>query len=568
MNKRAFFFSPILEERRHLVKAKTSKKPAGSKKAKSTTNQALTVAPKTPLRKIWLSKFLDPDWLEGIREMRMSVEAEKELPGNKTAEIELMEAGMRKSPEQMEEMEKGGELVFGSGGGRFGQYGALQTDVVRSEFGIVPDRGLTKIGAALRRAKRDKGSMSELPRMLEKLGEVVRLENVVRDGIRILNYLHHGINRRRVSKIDDGTLEEYLEELCTSKNGQPARFTHERAIANLRKIVKASVDNKHNSVFELAYIKDCLVCRDGPQDARRVVGNLLCSLYQGEVDYWDAIALCKKAKKHPIPFAQKKRDANGRVLKDDQGRDDYEEEPFMVNAVFVETDNLQIPRASHNKEEVGDIGIVIVMNSRGNLGIYIDNRLPKEINDDVNLIALWKMIQSLELMEQGVRGENIDWDSLPKLQAHPDVAEYWRFVPKHRQILNGIKQGDVPKSLIERTDRFLDALEHAFHLFYIPNWKKNHGIPHVSKGRKPAQNQPTSGAKPTVDSKPKTGAKTSVDSKTPKVKRPKAKIKAKKSTGTKVPADPVPEKTSQAGNDLASALEAAENAKKNAANKK
>lgn len=427
------------------------------------TNQALTIAP-YPVKKVWLPKFLRLDAIEALRRARSFKNGDERFPGLKTATLELTE-GMAHQPESY--FQKRHELVIGTGNGRFGKFGECATEAMTEFLGIEEDRPLKRITAAVRKTVEDAGSRTELPAIIRIMHRVISLHAVADYTIAVMHYVHHGIIHRRVKKSDDGTLLTFFEEMC---KGKSPSFTDVRACASLRERILKSVERKNNSILELAAITDCLICEEGPREGKKIVQNLLKGLYQDEVLYWEAVDLCKAAQRHIVKTKT----------------DGKEEE---TKTIFVQTDNPLIPHASRNKE-VGEIGVTVVQNAAGNMAIYVDQKLP------VNLAALWRMIQTLELLKLGWKPREIPWESLKAVEGHEAVQDKWKFIFRKRKIMNGFSQGDVPATSIPG-EALLYAIQHAFHPAFIPKWQREHEVTITRKDRNVAQPAPE--AKPAAD---------------------------------------------------------------------
>ena len=433
--------------------------------AEPNTNQALTLAP-YPVKKVWLPKFLRLDAIDALRRARSFKNGDERFPGLKTAILELTE-GMAHQPESY--FQKRQELVIGTGGGRFGKFGECATEAMTEFLGIEEDRPLKRITAAVRKTVEDEGSRTELPAIIKIMHRVINRHAVADYVIIVMHYVHDGIIHRRVKKSDDGTLLTFLEEMCKGKS--PA-FTNARACGSLRERIQKSVERKNNSILELSAITDCLICEEGPKEGKKIVQNLLRGLYQDELFYWEAVDLCKGAKRHTVKYKV----------------DGKESE---MSAVFIQTDNPLIPHASRNKE-VGEIGVAVVQNTAGNLALYVDQKLP------VNLVALWRMIQTLELLKLGWSPRQIPWEALKAVEGHEAVQDKWRYVFRKKKIMNGFSQGDVPATTISG-DTFLYAIQHAFHPAFVPKWQRENGITITRKDRNGAQPAPE--VKPAADAK-------------------------------------------------------------------
>lgn len=435
--------------------------------------QAITISP-YPTKKVWLPKFLKLDAIEALRRARSFKQGDERFPGIKTAVLELSEGISKQTQEYFAKRQ---ELVIGTGGGQFGKYGECWTERMNEALGINEDRPLKRITAAVRKTVEDEGSRTELPAIIKILHRVINRHAVANYVITIMHYVHHGLIHRRVKKMDDGTLDSFFEEMCA---GQSPAFTDTRACASLRTRIQKSVERKNNSILELSAITDCLICEEGPKEGKKIVQNLLKGLYQDEVLYWQAVDICKSALRHTV---KTKTDGKEGEMK----------------AIFVQTDNPLIPHASRNKE-VGEIGIVVVQNAARNLAIYIDQKLP------VNLVALWRMIQSLELLNLEWKPEEIPWEILKAVEGHEEVQVKWRYILRKRKIMNGFSQEDVPASTISR-EELLYAIQHAFHPAFIPKWQREHSITITTKKAAKAApvvvadvaTQPTPEAKPATE---------------------------------------------------------------------
>ena len=459
-----------------------------------------------------LAKVTGPN-LEIIRRLKNTESGEAHFIGVKKAKVVLTE-GTSRQPEKY--FLDRGELALSLLGGP-DKSPVLD---ISERIGLVEDLQLRQVRGAVTGKSQSRTEFNTLVPILARAAlhapDPKAIGLVIQQGIKLLDLLHDRLIHRPKVHSSTPTLKQFSDLFIQSVKSRPVelRPSETAALESLGEIVRASTERRMKSRGELSYLVECLMLsEEWAPESGKIVYPILEALYKEEILFWDAVEDCKKCEQCKVVFRRRKKE-RGRFVKDASGK--FVSEEGETVAIFVQSDNTRVVPASRHKD-AGGCGITVVRNSRGNVGIFMSRQL------GLDHTALWRMIQSLELMRQGWNPNEIPWVELKDWGGHPDVQELWRFLPDESLFANGIAQTDIrPTELTGET--LVDAIQHGCYPTFICKWMRRAGIPipqrvraDETRGTEPAaSNQPAPEAKPAADAQAPAPAPSATDPAEPK----------------------------------------------------
>lgn len=453
---------------------------------------------------VLLPRHLKLDHIEAVRRLKGKSAGDAFFPGSSSAVLELTEGVSKEEGEDYFRQNR--KLVIGTGGGLFGNPTRearveSKTEKMTKLLGLKETPALRKMTRSIKATLEDEGGPTELPSVIRALPRAVNRHSIPQ----IIMYVQDAIQEGHInhlSKRDETKgLQAYYDEWKATE-AKTKGYEDAKVFGTLDKLIAESIARRTKCDRELSFVVQCIAASGSKKktakaqekadaDKRQVIFWLLTAIYLNEVVYWQGVELCKAADRH-------------RVLMTDRINGKFEE--VERNAVFICADNPILPRASHNPE-VPRIDILVIKSPRTeNVAIYLNQNLPK----CHNIIPLWRMIQSLELLVMEWGGRDIPWNDLAAFRPHSELEGIWSAMMKQRKIDNGYNKEDYKPSEIELED-ILYAIQHAFHyLGGIAKWQREHGIT-VTRKERPIRGEDRSGkTRPAPEANSVADAQTSV----------------------------------------------------------
>ncbi len=139
---------------------------------------------------------------------------------------------------------------------------------------------------------------------------------------------------------------------------------------------------------------------------------------------------------------------------------------FLLKLLVIESDDLQAPRAAR----YAGADIVLCRNSKGNVMISIDTRIP-----DISLSNVIRMIRWMDI-PKNYNGVEPSWLDLGVPGAHElPVLAHWYYFKKAEQIFNGSQTHSAPPTKIP-TRVLVEAIMYGLHPDYTKRWCNDRGI--------------------------------------------------------------------------------------------
>lgn len=398
------------------------------------------------MQKICIGKKMGLQVIEAIRRIRSFAAGEALFPGISRAKLQISDGIAATEDDPNRYFDQQGILPIGMGGDKV-RFGTNPLQKVSAALGIQEDSALKKITEAIEELYTKGTSGTTIADAIDILLRTGSKADAVNKGLQLLHALNHRLKQRPGKK---ETRPDTLRKLFDARK---KRYEHDRARESLEAKVKDSTRRRTRSILELAFIFESLAFAESDAgDVRKIGECILDILYEDELLFWQGVELCAKLEKF-------------KVCSKPKGRKEE-----WIPAVFIDgCENRRIAAASRHSE-AGGCAITIVRNTDGNVGIYLKKGL------GLRPWALWREIQSMELLKQGWKPKDIPWLALGEEIAHEKVRKFWRLIPEQGMVMNGIDQNDIPPTEFNR-ELIETAVRHAFHPECIDRWRNDRHIP-------------------------------------------------------------------------------------------
>ncbi|HTK33351.1 MAG TPA: hypothetical protein VL335_02260 [Candidatus Paceibacterota bacterium] len=258
------------------------------------------------------------------------------------------------------------------------------------------------------------------------------------------------------------TLIDHLKLMDVDEQYLKSHFSADKRVReHMFRIMHESMKASEGRVTELGYIVKALYhfSRSG-SDIMSWLETPLIQMSGDQIEFWKLVDQFKGKKMVEV------------IMIDQRGKDRW------IKLMVVESDNLQAHRAAR----YAGADIVVVRNTKGNVMVCVDTRIP-----GLNLSNAVRMIRWLELPVKA-KG-SVSWFDLgvPGAHAHSSLA-HWYYFKKGEQLFNGSQTISAPPTQLP-VDAIVKAIKYSLHPRYVKMWCSERHIIINPEGFKKAQEE-------------------------------------------------------------------------------